>query len=55
MKAITHNTYGTLDALALRDIPTPAVKDGDGLARGCVGNTRRFEIARVPAKVKQGG
>jgi NADPH:quinone reductase-like Zn-dependent oxidoreductase len=33
MKAIFYARYGPLDALALRDIPTPAVKDNEVLVR----------------------
>ncbi len=33
MKAITYDKYGPLDVLSLRDIPTPAVKDGEVLVR----------------------
>ncbi len=33
MKAVTCNRYGPLDALAFRDIPTPAVKDREVLVR----------------------
>jgi NADPH:quinone reductase-like Zn-dependent oxidoreductase len=33
MKAITYDRYGPLQALALRDIPTPTPKDGEVLVR----------------------
>jgi NADPH:quinone reductase-like Zn-dependent oxidoreductase len=33
MKAIAYTSYGPLDSLALRDIPKPAVKDGEVLVR----------------------
>jgi NADPH:quinone reductase-like Zn-dependent oxidoreductase len=33
MKAIAYDKYGSFDVLALRDIPTPAVKDGEVLVR----------------------
>jgi NADPH:quinone reductase-like Zn-dependent oxidoreductase len=33
MKAITYDRYGPLEALALRDVPTPTLKDGEILVR----------------------
>jgi hypothetical protein len=33
MKAIAYDAYGPLEALALRDVPRPTVKDGEVLVR----------------------
>ena len=33
MKAIAYDTYGPLDTLTLRDIPTPSPRDGEVLVR----------------------